>query len=153
MRGTIFIYFNHVCGSMRQYKNIRLSKSVFADLTALQKEDESIPDTIKRLTEHYWDNLATYCSINDYFSKECACDSEEWISYAANVNGGNLNYTHEFKYNKEELTEVMRLPINALEGVNLLRCHPDESYNTTVFRLICMNEALDEWEKRCFVPS
>ena len=149
MRGNIFIYFNHICGSMKQYKNIRLSKGVFADLIALQKEDESIPDTIKRLTGHYWDNFATYCDINEHFFKECVGDPEEWIGYSANVDGVNLNYTHDFEYNKQELAEVMRLPINALEGMNLLRCHPDESYNTTVFRLICINKTLDEWEKKC----
>ena len=149
VRGNTFIYFNHTCGSMKQYKNIRLSKSVFADLIALQKEDESIPDTIKRLTGHYWDKSINYCLVNDDFCKEGDGDPEEWISYIVHVRGGNVNYSHQFEYNKEELTEVMRLPRNALEGMNLLRGHPDESYNTTVFRLICMNKALEEWEKKC----
>ena len=49
------VTINYVCSNMKQYKTIRLSKSVLSDLKALQKDDESIPDTIRRLHNDYSD--------------------------------------------------------------------------------------------------
>ncbi|MDD3051367.1 MAG: hypothetical protein PHR06_09495, partial [Candidatus Cloacimonetes bacterium] len=40
---------------MKQYKTFRLSNSVFSDLKALQKDGESIPDTIRRMNNDYSD--------------------------------------------------------------------------------------------------
>ena len=40
---------------MNPYKTIRLSKSVLSDIKALQKDGESIPDTIRRLYIDYSD--------------------------------------------------------------------------------------------------
>lgn len=38
---------------MQQYKMIRLSKSVLLELKALQKEGESLPDTVRRMYNNY----------------------------------------------------------------------------------------------------
>jgi hypothetical protein len=42
---------------MMQYKTFRLSKSVLSDLKALQKDGESIPETIRRLYNDYSDHI------------------------------------------------------------------------------------------------
>ena len=49
------VTIDYIHSSMKQYKTIRLSKSVLLDLKALQKDDESIPDTIRRLHNDYSD--------------------------------------------------------------------------------------------------
>ena len=73
------VTINYVCSSMKQYKTIRLSKSVLSDLKALQKDGESIPDTIRRLHNDYSDcieeinyryarDIMNYGSFTQYIS-------------------------------------------------------------------------------------
>ena len=79
VNGKTSVTINYVCSSMQQYKTIRLSKSVLSDLKALQKDGETIPDTIRRLNNDYSDciediqyryarDIMNYGSFTQYIS-------------------------------------------------------------------------------------
>jgi hypothetical protein len=76
------VTINYVCSSMKQYKTIRLSKSVLSDLKALQKDGESIPDTIRRLHNDYSDCIE---EINYRYARDIMNDGSftQYISITA----------------------------------------------------------------------
>ncbi len=129
-----------------KYKNIRVSNSVLTDLKALQKEGESIPDTINRLSEDFswaleggirWDFEVQvnngYCLVIETMDLQ--------HSYLPN----NSYYEKELKKD-DPIDKVMRLPEKVVE--NIKGCtyrHPDQTLNTSLFIYVALGEALNEW--------
>ena len=130
-----------------QHQTIRLSKSVLSDIKALQKNGESIPDTIRRLYKDYSDCIKeiTYRysrdimndgSFTQYISIN-ACDDSRYV----------LRYTEYFMKIGEDLNDLVRLPKDVLDELNSIPQHPDEIFNTTMFTLISIEKALMEWNR------
>ncbi len=132
---------------MKQYKTIRLSKSVLSDLKALQKDGESIPDTVRRLYNDYLDCME---EIQYRYSRDIMNDGSftQYISITAYDNSRyGLRYTEYFMKIGEELNDIVRLPKDVLDEINWIPQHPDEIFNTTMFTLISIEKALIEWNK------
>ena len=78
---------------MKQFKIIRLSKSVLSDIKALQKGGESIPDTIRRIHNDYSDCIE---EIQYRYSRDIMNDGSftQYISITAFENSRyGLQYT------------------------------------------------------------
>ena len=132
---------------MQQYKTIRLSKSVLSDLKALQKDGESILDTIRRLHNDYSDCIE---EINYRYARDIMNDGSftQYISITACDNSRyGTRYTEHFMKIGEELNDIVRLPKDVLDEISWIPQHPDEIYNTTVFTLISIEKALMEWNR------
>jgi len=139
------VTINYVCSSMKQYKTIRLSKSVLSDLKALQKDDESIPDTIRRLHNDYSDCIE---EINYRYARDIMNDGSftQYISITVCDNSRyGTRYTEHFMKIGEELNDIVRLPKDVLDEISWMPQHPDEIFNTTMFTLISIEKALMEW--------
>lgn len=142
---NLFIYFNYICSSVKQYRTIRLSKSVFSDLKALQKDGESIPDTVRRLYNDYSDCME---EIQYRYSRDVLNDGSftQYISITAYANSRyGLRYTEYFMNIGEDLNDIVRLPKDVLDEISWMPQHPDEIFNTTMFTLISIEKALMEW--------
>ena len=132
---------------MKQFKTIRLSKSVFSDLKALQKEGESIPDTIRRLYNDYSDCME---EIHYRYSRDIMNDGSftQYISITARADSRyGLRYTEYFMKMGEDLNDIVRLPKDVLDEISWMPQHPDEIFNTTMFTLISIEKALIEWNE------
>jgi hypothetical protein len=83
---TYIVTINYICSSMNPYKTIRLSKSVLSDLKALQKDSESILDTIRRLHNDYLDYIEeiTYIYSTPIFVK-CLCSLIELLKISNQI--------------------------------------------------------------------
>jgi len=130
---------------MQQYKTIRLSKSVLSDLKALQKDGESILDTIRRLHNDYSDCIE---EINYRYARDIMNDGSftQYISITACDNSRyRSRYTEHFMKIGEELNDIVRLPKDVLDEISWMPQHPDEIFNTTMFTLISIEKALMEW--------
>lgn len=142
---NLFIYFNYICSSVKQYKTIRLSKSVLSDLKAFQKDGESIPDTVRRLHNDYLDCIE---EIQYRYSRDIMNDGSftQYISITAYDNSRyGSRYTEYFMKIGEELNDIVRLPKDVLDEISWMPQHPDEIFNTTMFTLISIEKALIEW--------
>ena len=134
---------------MKQYKTIRLSKSVMSDLKALQKEGESIPDTIRRIYNDYLDCME---EIHYRYSRDVMNDGSftQYISITARNNSRyGSKYNEYFMKIGEDLNDIVRLPRDILDEINWIPQHPDEIFNTTMFTLISIEKALMEWNEEC----
>ena len=132
---------------MKQYKTIRLSKSVLSDLKALQKDGESIPDTVRRLYNDYLDCME---EIQYRYSRDIMNDGSftQYISITAYGNSRyGLQYSEYFMNIGEELNDILRLPKDVLDEISWMPQHPDEIFNTTMFTLISIEKALIEWNR------
>jgi hypothetical protein len=130
---------------MKQYKTIRLSKSVLSELKALQKDGESIPDTIRRLHNDYSDCIG---EIEYRYSRDIMNDGSftQYISITARSDSRyGSRYTENFMKIGEELNDIIRLPRDVLDEISWMPQHPDEIFNTTMFTLISIEKALMEW--------
>ncbi|MCC4765428.1 hypothetical protein FXW07_01920 [Methanosarcina sp. DH1] len=133
---------------MKQYKTIRLSKSVFSDLKALQKDGESIPDTVRRLHNDYSDCIE---EIQYRYSRDIMNDGSftQYISITASANSRyGSQYTEYFMKIGEEMNDIVRLPKDVLDEIRWMPQHPDEIFNTTMFTLISIEKALMEWNEK-----
>jgi len=147
LRIGLVIYYDYICSSMKQYKTIRLSKSVLSDLKALQKNGESIPDTIRRLNNDYSDCAE---EIQYRYSRDIMNDGSftQYISINACGNSRyGLRYTEYFMTIGEDLNDIVRLPKDVLDEISWMPQHPDEIFNTTMFTLISIEKALIEWNE------
>jgi hypothetical protein len=142
---NLFIYLNYICSSVQQYKTIRLSKSVLSDLKALQKDGESLPDTVRRLHNDYSDCIE---EIQYRYSRDIMNDGT-FTQYISITTYGNsrygLRYAEYFMKIGEELNDIVRLPKDVLDEISWMPQHPDEIFNTTMFTLISIEKALTEW--------
>ena len=132
---------------MKQYKTIRLSKSVFTDLKALQKDGESIPDTIRRLHNDYSNCIE---EIQYRYARDIMNDGSftQYISITARSNSRyGSRYTENFMKMGEDLNDIVRLPRDVLDEISWMPQHPDEIFNTTMFTLISIEKALMEWNE------
>ena len=132
---------------MMQHKNIRLSKSMLSDLKALQKDGESIPDTIQRLYNNYSDCIE---EITYRYSRELMNDGSftQYISInVCNDSRYGLRYTEYFMNIGEDLYDIVRLLKDVLDEISRIPQHPDEIFNTTMFTLISIEKALMEWNR------
>ena len=130
-----------------QHKTIRLSKSVVSDLKALQKDGESIPDTIRRLYNDYSDCIE---EITYRYSRDLLNDGSftQYISISACEDSRyGLRYSEYFMNIGEDMYDIVRLPKDVLDEISWIPQHPDEIYNTTVFTLISIEKALMEWNR------
>jgi hypothetical protein len=130
---------------MMQHKVIRLAKSVLSYLKALQKDGESIPDTIKRLHNDYSDCIE---EITYRYSRDIMNDGSftQYISITAHEDSRyGLRYTEYFMNIGENLYDIVRLPKDVLDEISWIPQHPDEIFNTTMFTLISIEKALMEW--------
>jgi hypothetical protein len=130
---------------MMQYKTIRLSKSVLLDLKRLQKDGESIPDTIRRLHSDYSDCIE---EIQYRYSRDIMNDGSftQYISITAlKDNRYGLRYTEYFMNIGENLYDIVRIPKDVHDEISWIPQHPDEIFNTTMFTLISIEKALMEW--------
>jgi len=133
---------------VKQYKTIRLSKSVFSDLKALQKDGESIPDTVRRLHNDYSDCIE---EIQYRYSRDIMNDGSftQYISITASANSRyGSQYTEYFMKIGEEMNDIVRLPKDVLDEIRWMPQHPDEIFNTTMFTLISIEKALMEWNEK-----
>ena len=133
---------------MKQYKTIRLSKSVFTDLKALQKDGESIPDTIRRLHNDYSNCIE---EIQYRYARDIMNDGSftQYISITARSNSRyGSRYTENFMKMGEDLNDIVRLPRDVLDEISWMPQHPDEIFNTTMFTLISIEKTLMEWKRR-----
>lgn len=132
---------------MRHYKTVRLSKSVFSDLKALQKDGESIPETIRRLNNDYSDCAE---EIQYRYSRDIMSDGSftQYISITARNNSRyGSRYNEYFMIMGEEMNDIVRLPKDVLDEISWMPQHPDEIFNTTMFTLISIEKALMEWKE------
>jgi predicted CopG family antitoxin len=132
---------------MMQHKTIRLSKSVVSDLKALQKDGESIPDTIRRLYNDYSDCIE---EITYRYSRDLMNDGSftQYISITAcDDSRYGLRYTEYFMKIGEDLNDLVRLPKDILDELGSIPQHPDEIFNTTMFTLVSIEKALMEWNR------
>jgi predicted CopG family antitoxin len=132
---------------MMPYKTIRISKSVLSDLKALQKDGESIPDTIRRLHNDYSDCID---EITYRYSKDLMNDGSftQYISINALEDSRyGLRYTEYFMNIGEDLYDIVRLPKDVLDEISWLPQHPDEIFNTTIFTLISIEKTLMDWNR------
>ena len=135
----------HIFSTMKQYKTIRLSKSVLSDLKSFQEDGESIPDTIKRLHNDYADCIS---EIHYRYSRDIMNDGSftQYISITARANSRyGSQYTEYFMKMGEDLNDIVRLPKDVLDEISWMPQHPDEIFNTTMFTLISIEKALIEW--------
>lgn len=133
---------------MNQFKTIRLSKSVLSDLKAMQKNGESIPDTVRRLHNDYADCIS---EIHYRYSRDIMNDGSftQYISITARANSKfGSRYTEYFMNVGEELYDIIRLPKDLIDDISWMPQHPDEIFNTTMFTLISIEKALIEWNKK-----
>ena len=129
------------------YKTIRISKSVLSDLKALQKDGESIPDTIRRLYNDYSDCIE---EITYRYSRDIMNDGSftQYISITAYEDSRyGLRYTEYFMNIGEDLYDIVRLPKDVLDEISWLPQHPDEIFNTTIFTLISIEKTLMDWNR------
>ena len=129
------------------YKTIRISKSVLSDLKALQKDGESIPDTVRRLHNDYSDCIE---EITYRYSRDVMNDGSftQYISITAcDDSRYGSRYTEYFMKIGEDLNDLVRLPKDVLDGLSSVPQHPDEMFNTTMFTLISVEKALMEWNR------
>lgn len=132
---------------MKQYKTIRLSKSVFSDLKALQKNGESIPDTIRRLNNDYSDCAE---EIQYRYARDILNDGSfiQYISItASNKSRYGSRYAEYFMTMGEDMNDIVRLPKEVIDEISWMPQHPDEIFNTTIFTLISIEKALIEWNR------
>jgi predicted CopG family antitoxin len=132
---------------MMPYKTIRISKSVLSDLKALQKDGESIPDTIRRLHNDYSDCID---EITYRYSRDLMNDGSftQYISINALEDSRyGLRYTEYFMNIGEDLYDIVRLPKDVLDEISWLPQHPDEIFNTTIFTLISIEKTLMDWNR------
>ncbi len=132
---------------MKQYKTIRLSKSVLSDLKALQINGESIPDTVRRLHNDYSDCIE---EIQYRYSRDIMNDGSftQYISITAYADSRyGSRYTEYFMTIGEDLNDIIRLPKDVLDEISWMPQHPDEIFNTTMFTLISIEKALMEWNR------
>jgi predicted CopG family antitoxin len=132
---------------MNPYKTIQLSKSVLSDLKALQKDGESIPDTIRRLHNDYSDCID---EITYRYSRDLMNDGSftQYISINALEDSRyGLRYTEYFMNIGEDLYDIVRLPKDVLDEISWIPQHPDEIFNTTIFTLISIEKTLMDWNR------
>jgi hypothetical protein len=133
---------------MKQYKTIRLSKSVFSDLKSFQKDGESIPDTVRRLHNDYADCIS---EVQYRYSRDLMNDGSftQYISITANANSRyGPRYNEYFMKMGEDLNDIVRLPKDVIDEISWMPQHPDEIFNTTMFTLISIEKALIEWRRK-----
>jgi hypothetical protein len=133
---------------VQQYKTIRLSKSVYSDLKALQKDGESIPDTVRRLHNDYSECIE---EISYRYSRDVMNDGSftQYISITAYKSSRyGSQYNEYFMKMGEDLNDIVRLPRDVLDEINWIPQHPDEIFNTTMFTLISIEKALMEWSAK-----
>ena len=82
-----------------------------------------------------------------HFRKERYKDGSESVYLQIETFGCNdLNPCElEFDYTREDLTNVIKVPREILNEIDWMRFHPDESYNTTIFKLLSLQKAMEEW--------
>jgi hypothetical protein len=118
-----------------------------SDLKALQKDGESIPDTIKRIYNDYLDCME---EINYRYSRDVMNDGSftQYISITARDKSRyGSRYNEYFMKIGEDLNDIVRLPRDILDEINWIPQHPDEIFNTTMFTLISIEKALMEWNE------
>ncbi len=118
-----------------------------SDLKALQKEGESIPDTIRRIYNDYLDCME---EINYRYSRDVMNDGSftQYISITARDDSRyGSRYSEYFMKIGEDLNDIVRLPRDILDEINWIPQHPDEIFNTTMFTLISIEKALMEWNE------
>ena len=133
---------------MKQYKTIRLSKSVFSDLKSFQKDGESIPDTVRRLHNDYADCIS---EVQYRYSRDLMNDGSftQYISITAHANSRyGPRYSEYFMKMGEDLNDIVRLPKDVIDEISWMPQHPDEIFNTTMFTLISIEKALIEWRRK-----
>lgn len=144
---VVYLYILTVRVGMKQYKTFRLSNSVFSDLKALQKDGESIPDTVRRINNDYSDCVK---EIQYRYSRDILNDGSftQYISITASNNSRyGSRYTEYFMKIGEDQNDLVRLPKDVLDEISWLSQHPDEIFNTTMFTLVSIKKALMEWSK------
>lgn len=134
---------------MNQYKSIKLSNNVLADLQTVQKVNESIYQTLKRLYEKYSDWIE-YVGVPDFHKEWIAGGAEivPFVDLVVEIDVESGKYQYRYEYITEDLTNVLRLPKEILDEWDFMRIHPDETYNTTIFKLIYINRAIEEYEQK-----
>ena len=133
---------------MQQYKTIRLSRSVYSDLKALQKDGESIPDTVRRLHNDYSECIEeiSYRYLRDVMNDGSFTQYISITAYKGSRYGSQ--YNEYFMKMGEDLNDIVRLPRDVLDEINWIPQHPDEIFNTTMFTLISIEKALMEWNAK-----
>ena len=114
---------------------------------ALQKDGESIPDTIRRLHNDYSDCIE---EITYRYSRDIMNDGSftQYISITAYEDSRyGLRYTEYFMNIGEDLYDIVRLPKDVLDEISWLPQHPDEIFNTTIFTLISIEKTLMDWNR------
>jgi hypothetical protein len=132
---------------MTQYKNFRVSDNVLTELKAMQKGDESIPQTLIRLSDTWFEWMEGI--LIPEFSRLGMSQSPDIrvLEVTHDIPGEPDYRVEEFEYIYGDLKNTLRLPINCFETLDILKVHPDETYNTALFKLICMNKAIEIWSK------
>jgi predicted nucleic acid-binding Zn ribbon protein/predicted CopG family antitoxin len=105
---------------MKQYKTIRVSNSVFRDLQDLQDRREQFISTVERLISST--KNPPYV-IRAGAGKYC-------VEVAGNCRKLNTD---------ETLTHVLRITEETFNELQEMKGHPDETFNTTMFRITTVN--------------
>lgn len=114
----------------------------------MQKNGESIPDTIRRLNNDYSDCAE---EIQYRYARDIMNDGSfiQYISITACDNSRyGLRYAEYFMTIGEEMNDIVRLPKDVLDEISWMPQHPDEIFNTTMFTLISIEKALMEWNEK-----
>nr|WP_255678583.1 hypothetical protein [Methanosarcina sp. DH1] len=114
----------------------------------MQKDGESIPDTVRRLHNDYSDCIE---EIQYRYSRDIMNDGSftQYISITASANSRyGSQYTEYFMKIGEEMNDIVRLPKDVLDEIRWMPQHPDEIFNTTMFTLISIEKALMEWNEK-----
>ena len=115
---------------MKKYKTIRISDSVLSDVRALQTDGETLINAID--------------GIIDKFN-----ESQKYI-YDVVIKEGDIYYLdiegirRAFKTN-ETLNNIIRVTEDVFNKLNSIKAHPDETFNTTIFRAVSTEMAVIEW--------
>lgn len=140
--------------NMREYKNIRVSDNVLQELKAMQKDGDSVQGVLIVLC-NTWSDMVEDSLGRDNFSKLefirlRVAQSHDIIVFEVERDERGLDRSRNakrFEYISGNLKNTIRLPIGCVSTLDTLKVHPDETYNTTVFKLICINKAIAIWDK------
>jgi hypothetical protein len=105
---------------MKQYKTIRVSDSVFNYIQDLQERRENFISTVER--------LVTSTKNPPYVIRAGAG------KYCVEVAGNRREFNTE-----EPLTHVLRITEETFNDLHEMKGHPDEMYNTVMFRITAAN--------------
>ena len=134
---------------MKQYKNIRVSDNVLQELKAMQKDSESVQVVLIDLCNTLSDLFEDISRLE--FRMLCVAQSPDILIFEVEraVRGleWSIHRAKRFEYIFGSLKNTIRLPIGCFACMDILKVHPDETYNTAVFKLICVNKVFEMWDK------